>query len=151
MKQKAFYVYIKSHCEAPDFETEILAKNKKEAAIKLATTIASLSGGENIWHPDDLIKYIQELWPRHSPTKINLKLPKSFRSVRSVSNMQQRVIAATVAVLCVTGANWNILVTRKKLTNRLLTNMIDYRYYLLLWLGACLLIAWIWSKLLWMV
>lgn len=31
---KLYYLNIKSHCEAPDFEREVEAKNKKEAIKK---------------------------------------------------------------------------------------------------------------------
>lgn len=32
---KTYLCYIKSHCEAPDFEMEVEAKNKKEAVNKI--------------------------------------------------------------------------------------------------------------------
>ncbi|MEO0289593.1 MAG: hypothetical protein ABIN00_08165 [candidate division WOR-3 bacterium] len=51
---KKYQCYIKSHCELPDFEVEVEAKNKKEAIDK----IRGMLKGE--WEEDFLKEFIKE-------------------------------------------------------------------------------------------
>lgn len=53
---KPYYIYVKSHCEAPDFEDEREFKNKKEAAKYWAESLSSDEGGD--WGIDDVMPYI---------------------------------------------------------------------------------------------
>jgi len=51
-----YQIYIKSHCEAPDYEDTCEANNVKEASEIFAKKINRLS--EDYWDAKDLIKHI---------------------------------------------------------------------------------------------
>jgi len=50
---KWYSCYVKSHCEAPDFESECEAKNKKEAVKIFAQEIR--------WEENDIADFVEEL------------------------------------------------------------------------------------------
>jgi len=52
---KKYYLYIKSHCEYPDYEDEIEANSLHEAAEKFIERMPPLSRGE--WTPDALVEF----------------------------------------------------------------------------------------------
>ena len=53
-----YQIYIKSHCESPDFEAECEAETKEEAAKEFSRRLNSF--GEDYWSPEDIINYISE-------------------------------------------------------------------------------------------
>jgi len=56
-KPKQYMCYIKSHCEAPDFEWEVEANSKREAAEKIMCGEAAAMG----WDTDSLMEHISEI------------------------------------------------------------------------------------------
>ena len=62
-KLNEFVVYIKSHCEATDYEDSCLAKSFEAACRIFADKINSRS--EDYWSPKDLAPYVMDaanLW-----------------------------------------------------------------------------------------
>ena len=53
---KTYLIYIKSHCEAPDFEDEREFENIKEASKYWAEACSSEEGGD--WGEKDVLPYI---------------------------------------------------------------------------------------------
>jgi hypothetical protein len=56
---KTFYCYIKSHCEAPDWEDECEAETKEEAAHIFLNKINQ--NNEDPWSEDELLRHINEV------------------------------------------------------------------------------------------
>lgn len=56
-KLKDYYIYIKSHTDAPDYEDTCEATNKGQASEIFADRI---NKGEDSWSPGDLMEYIEE-------------------------------------------------------------------------------------------
>jgi hypothetical protein len=56
---KTFCCYIKSHCEAPDWEDECEAETKEEAARIFLKRINHHN--EDPWSEDELLRYINEV------------------------------------------------------------------------------------------
>ena len=50
---KTYEIYMKSHCEAPDWENEIIAMNRKEACQILSK--------DTDWFWQDLLPYVREV------------------------------------------------------------------------------------------
>ena len=55
-KQMNYLCYIKSHCEAPDYEVEVEAPNKNEAVKVILSRI-----GKYGWEYDEIEKNTQQL------------------------------------------------------------------------------------------
>jgi len=53
---KRYLFYLKSHCEAPDFEIEVEAQNKIEAVNKILKGL-----GKYGWEFDEVEKNIEEI------------------------------------------------------------------------------------------
>jgi len=58
---KTYHLYIKSHCEAPDYEDWCIAESKEEAAKFFAERINTSSNVvimDDVWYWKDLLPYI---------------------------------------------------------------------------------------------
>jgi hypothetical protein len=57
---KTYLLYIKSHCEAPDYEDEIRAVDK-EAAITYFLKRLNWGNKEEVWTKEMIENYVEEL------------------------------------------------------------------------------------------
>ena len=55
---KTYLIYIKSHCEAPDYEDEVQAKNKREATEKF---LERMNNYDDVWSTVDIREHIMEI------------------------------------------------------------------------------------------
>ncbi len=55
---KSYSIYIKSHCEAPDYEDEVLAENVEEASKKFWNRMSGEAKYD--WTPESLVEFIGE-------------------------------------------------------------------------------------------
>ena len=55
---KTYLIYIKSHCEAPDYEDEVRAENKREATEKF---LERMNNYDDVWSVVDIREHIMEI------------------------------------------------------------------------------------------